>query len=179
MTVATTLRRVDEYSESERQHLAELRTAVYPPDEAAKWPGSAREWARPEWGVLVTDSKLGLTSYTGIVIREASHDGVGVHIGGIGGVATHPDSRRRGFAAAGIGRAVDFLLEQGVLFALLVCDQALIPYYRSLGWRVFAGTVLDEQRGVTEVFTFNEVMVLDMNGPAPESGTIDLRGPPW
>lgn len=79
----------------------------------------------------------------------------------------------------GLGRALDFLLERGADFALLVCREQLVPYYAGLGWQKYAGEVVVTQFGEPERFTVNEVMVGDLNSPAPTTGVIDLQGPPW
>lgn len=78
-----------------------------------------------------------------------------------------------------MGRALDFLLGEEASFALLVCRDDLVGYYSRLGWQLFAGTTLDTQFGDTEVFTFNNVMVGNVAGRAPRSGTLDLQGPAW
>ena len=121
-----------------------------------------------------------MVSHIGVIVREASLDGAGVRIGGIGGVMTHPEARRLRHAAAGIGRAMSFLRdEQQCAFGLLVCDDGLVPYYEGLRWRVFDGELLTLQKGETVPFTFNRVMVMDLGETAPMGGTIDLLGPPW
>lgn len=157
--------------------LADMKRAVYP-EPSESYPETAREWSPAQWGVFVRD--LGeLVSYTGVVMREVLVDGSPVPGGGIGGVATHPDRRGRGYAPLGMGRALDFMATRGVQFALLVCREPLVAYYESLGWRRFEGETLVEQHGQQEVFVFNVVMVGDVTGKAPSTGTIDLLGPPW
>jgi|SRR5712671_3653196 len=65
-------------------------------------------WAAVEWSVLVwSDGQL--VSHVGIVTRDVKVNGLAVHIGGIGGVMTHPDSRRRGFANAEMQKATRHL----------------------------------------------------------------------
>jgi hypothetical protein len=60
-----------------------------------------------------------------------------------------------------------------------VCRPGLVGYYAGLGWRHCEGRLDTTQHGVPEVFTFNEVMVGDLNGAAPLKGEIDLAGPAW
>jgi GNAT superfamily N-acetyltransferase len=93
---------------------------------------------------------------------------------------THPAARGRGYAAQGIRRAVEFFREQGdVAIAILVCEPGLLEYYGRLGWRAFDGRLLVRQHGESANFTFNRVMVHDVDAASPTSGTIDLMGPPW
>ncbi len=174
MTATAELRATAEQTVEETEELVAMKAVVYP----GPAPSVEREWAPREWGVFVrSDDEL--VSYTGVLLTEASHDGSPVHIGGIGGVATHPGHRGKGFAALGMARALDFLLGLNAAFALLVCRDELIPYYEKLGWRLFRGYLLVTQHGRPEVFTFNNVMVGDLAATAPTTGTIDLHGPPW
>lgn len=179
MTVSTILKATSEFTESETLGLQVMKSAVYPGDTPEIEANRAREWERPQWGVMVTDQTGDLVSYTGMVIRDATLDGESILIGGIGGVATHPDHRGKGYAPLGMGRALDFLLGRETAFGLLVCRDELVDYYRDLGWRLFEGKVLNTQFGELEVFTFNNVMVGDLNSSAPTTGTIDLQGPAW
>ena len=120
-----------------------------------------------------------LVSYVGAIERDCLHDSKQVRIGGIGGVMTHPDARRKGMAALGIAQAIDFFGERGLQFGLLVCDPSLLGYYTRLGWREFGGTLLTKQHDKTVEFTFNRVMVVDIAEQAPPDGVIDLLGRPW
>jgi hypothetical protein len=174
-----TLHPIADLCDGERADLAALSRAVYPPEVAANWPGRHLEWAAPEFGVFVrADGEL--VAYVGIVLRSAFHDGRPVRVGGIGGVKTHPAVRRRGFAAAGLRRAVEFFREQpDIGFGVLVCSPDLLGYYGRLGWEEFTGRLLVAQRGVPAEFTFNRVMVCPVREAAPATGTIDLAGTPW
>ena len=155
--------------------------AVYPPSEKADWPGRRLDWAEAEWDVFVVDDVLGLVSYTGVVLRDADHDGTPVRVGGIGGLKTHPEARGRGHAASGLDRTMGFFRIQDpeIEFGLLVCDDSLLDYYQQFGWRVFTGDLMTMQQGKSLRFDFNRVMVVDIAGVAPLKGTIDLKGPPW
>jgi len=177
VSVTSELKPVADFSSEERTAVRELKAAVYP-DRPEGYPGRDRQWDAPRWGVLVTAGDI-LVSYTGVVERAAAVDGRPTTIGGVGGVATHPSHRGRGYAPLGIGRALDFLLRRDVAFALLVCRDELVDYYSDLGWSLFPGTVYNTQFGEREVFIFNRVMVGDLTASAPTSGTIDLRGPAW
>lgn len=131
--------------------------------------------------MFVIDHELGLVSYTGVVLRNAEHDGKPIYLGGIGGVKTHPAARGRGYAAAGLAHATDFFQTKRppVDFALLVCNDSLLAYYLRLGWLEFQGDLLTKQRGDAKLFKFNSVMVRDVSATAPTTGRIDLLGPPW
>jgi len=161
--------------------LRELSEAVFPPEVDAAWPGRRIDWARAEWWVRIwTPTCQTLSSCARLVLRDATHDAHPVVVGGIGGLKTHPDWRRRGLAALAVRRSVEFFHAQpAVAFALLTCEPALVPYYSRLGWRKFDGTLLVTQHSVPWEFTFDRVMVRDIRFPGPTAGTIDLQGPPW
>jgi predicted N-acetyltransferase YhbS len=113
-------------------------------------------------------------------VRAGTLDGEPVTIGGIGSVKTHPRAEGRGYASAGMRRAVEALNDQHrVVFSLLVCREHLLPFYGRLGWSAFPGELLVQQPAGRMVFTVNEKMVLPGGRPAPRAGVIDLNGPPW
>lgn len=179
MSVTTTLKAVSDFTEIESRALQVMKSAVYPEVTPEIEANRAREWERPHWGVMVIDEMGDLVSYTGIVLREGTFEGDGILIGGIGGVATHPDHRGKGYAPLGMGVALDFLLGCEAAIGLFVCRNELVDYYTALGWRLFEGTVVSSQHGEPERFTFNNVMVGDLASSAPARGTIDLCGPAW
>ncbi|NOS99289.1 MAG: GNAT family N-acetyltransferase [Phycisphaerales bacterium] len=171
---------VADLNAGERDAVDVLSRAVYPPAEWADWPGRKLEWEKPPRCVRVWGGDGELASYIGVVLRQATHDGRAVPIGGIGGVKTHPAARGRGYAALGVQRAIEFFQEQAdVMFALLVCEPDLIPYYARLGWREFGGTLLVRQYGAIVEFTFDRTMTLRVRRDGPIDGVIDLCGPPW
>jgi aminoglycoside 2'-N-acetyltransferase I len=176
---AVTLDRVADLADADRDALRDLTQIVYPPELWSDWPGHSIEWGAAGWCVRVHDEGR-LASHVGIHLRHATLDGKPVFVGGVGGVKTHPDFRRRGHAALGLRRAAEFFHEQpDVAFAVLVCEPDLLGYYSSLGWKEFGGTLLVRQRGTQGEFTFLKVMTLGVRSEAPAGGTIDLCGPPW
>lgn len=178
--LSVTLQRLDDVVGADREELRALSRTVYPPSEAAAWPGRHLEWASPEWCVCVWAADGTLACFVGIVLRQATCDGRPVRVGGIGGVMTHPAQRRRGLAGVGIRRATAFFHAQGdVAFGLLVCATHLLGYYASLGWQEFAGELHIRQHGQPAVFDFNHVMTIGVELPAPVAGQVDLLGPPW
>lgn len=175
-----TIKPLSEWGEEELADLGAVTRAVYPARDYVDWPGRLIEWARPEWGIQVRDEGGDLVAYAGLVIRDGSHDRRPARIGGVGGVKTHPNHRRRGYAGEAMQSAHRFFSEAaGVDFGLLVCEESLIPYYERLGWQLFDGELLTQQPAGKVRFTFNRVMVIPITGTAPKAGVIDLNGPPW
>lgn len=166
-------------TDEERDALAAMQAAVYPPEVVATLPGRHVQWASPERHILVRDDAGRLVSHVGLLLRDGTHDARPVRIGGIGGVATAPEARGKGHAGAAIAAAGAFFADEGVDFALLVCTPALAGFYGRFGWRTFGGLLRVEQHGQPILFTAHEPMTLPVRGPAPASGAIDLRGLPW
>jgi predicted N-acetyltransferase YhbS len=178
--VAVTLDRVADLSDADRERVRLLSLAVYPPEQLADWPGRSVEWSTPEWCARVRDKEGILVSYVGVYVREAEFDGRPVRVAGIGNVKTHPGARRRGLAALGIRRAIEFFHEQpGIAFALLVCEGRLLGYYARLGWREFGGQLLVRQLGAVAEYTLSRAMTHGVESEGPAAGVIDLCGPPW
>jgi aminoglycoside 2'-N-acetyltransferase I len=174
------LRRVTDLTANEQTALRTLSLAVYPSEVAAAWPGRVIEWASHQWCVIGWDADGAALCYVGAVLHEARWNDLTVKIGGIGGVKTHPASRRCGLATTAIQRALDFFREQGdVDFGLPVCEPGLVPFYERLGWRKFPGELFVTQRQATIPFTFNLVMTTPIRLQEPLTGAIDLLGPPW
>ena len=179
MSGSAIVRGMTSWDDASLDERAELSRAVYPPEEAAAWPGRHIEWSTPEWGVAVRDDGGRLVSFAALYLRDSSHDGAAIVIGGVGAVMTHPDHRGQGYAQLAMSAAVGFFAAQRADFGLLVCEKQLIPYYERLGWVVFEGELVTLQRGEPEVFSFNRVMMIEVAGAAPRHGVIDLNGRPW
>jgi predicted GNAT family N-acyltransferase len=171
---------INQLSPDEQSALDALRMAAYPPDTSALWPGRNREWAGPTYRALVWNRDGRLAAHAGLVLRDALANGQPVHVGGIGGVVTHPDMRRQGMAAAAMNGAVEYFRQLGdVDFVLLVCESQLLAYYASLGWQQFTGRLIVRQWGEPEDFTFNWVMTYPLRSSVASEDVIDLLGPPW
>jgi GNAT superfamily N-acetyltransferase len=157
-----------------------LAVAVYPPEVAAAWPGRTIEWAAHQWAGVGWDAEGAARCYVGVVLRDARWNDRAVRVGGVGGVKTHPEFRRRGLAGAAVRRALDLFHAQGdVDFGLLVCEPGLVRFYERLGWRPFPGDLFVTQRQATVPFTLNQAMTAPVRVQDPITGVIDLMGPPW
>ena len=156
-----------------------LLLSVWPPDLDPPPP-----WAHivitqyPTSRVMVRSESGELLCHVGLQIRTALWEGRSVRIGGIGGVATHAEHRRNGYASRAIDMALQELSKPGFDFALLFAEPHNFNFYERRGWHKFAGDVFIEQpqgRIKHEVVT---PFVYD-NAIAPRTGTIDLLGTPW
>jgi predicted acetyltransferase len=115
-----------------------------------------------------------------IVERIGTVNGQPVKLGGIGGVTTLPEWRRRGLASIALQRAATFMREElHVEFGLLGCEREMAPFYGRLGWEIAdAPLVFDQPSGKT-TFADAVTMVLPCAGKEFPRGTIDLCGLPW
>jgi len=96
---------------------------VWPAEAVRELPWGHIKWADAELRVMIEAPDDGLACHVGIYFRNVSWNGRNVHIGGIGGVATRPDCRRRGYASLGLNAAVQTMRDHDAAqFALLFCE---------------------------------------------------------
>ena len=79
---------------------------MWPPAEMDKLAWGHVKWADADLRVLIETDDGALACHAGIFFRTATWNGQKVHIGGIGGVATRADCRRRGYASIALEAAV-------------------------------------------------------------------------
>ena len=102
-----------------------------------------------------------------------------MHIGGIGGVMTHADHRRRGYASVAVDAATRTMRDrEDVQFVLLFCEPHNVAFYQSRGWHPFAGEIHAEQPKGRIRFDAMAPFVFDFRR-VPRQGVIDLCGLPW
>ena len=167
-------------SDENAEALEALHAAVYPPQPRAQTEWSKQEWALPQWHILLRDEDDQFISHVGAVTRYCLCDRVEILLGGIGGVMTHPSQRGKGYAGAGLRRALDFLWhDMQVDMSLLFCAPRMRSYYRRFGFSSFAGDTLVRQGGAKTICPRNEVMVMPAMKPLPQCALLDLRGLPW
>ena len=116
--------------------------------------------------------------------RRMLVDGQPTHVGGIRGVLTHPDYRRRGFARVAMQRGQQTIWHDlRPHLALLLSSEMAVPLYQGLGWQVFTGPVLCQQpAGVIDWTTLmprDPPMLQLPPGIQRELATIDMCGLPW
>src|SRR6185437_16761743 len=89
-----------------------LFNAVWPPDVVAKLPWAGIVFAHAELRVLVQDESEDVLCHVGIYRREITWNGRKLRAGGIGGVLTREDRRRRGFATLALDGAIRTLKDE-------------------------------------------------------------------
>jgi len=156
-----------------------LFNAVWPPDVVQKLPWAGVVFAHADLRVLVQAEPEGVVCHVGVYRREVTWNGRKFRAGGIGGVATRKDCRRKGYASIALNAAVQTLKDEGATdFALLFCEPHNAPFYVGRGWKPFEGEIFCEQPQGRVRFDAIAPYVCDLRR-APRQGTIDLCGLPW
>ncbi len=120
-----------------------------------------------------------VVSRVGILKRVVSAGDEVVVVGGISGVATLPEYRRRGYASALMRNAQEFMREElPTDFGLLICNTRRRQLYERLGWKVVPGPTTYAQPGGSETLS-GLTMVLEYGRARWPAGPIDLCGYPW
>jgi predicted acetyltransferase len=157
--------------------VAALDAEVYTPEVMAGVIWRDVVWARADKRVIGSIEDV-VVCHVGIFLRNAMLNGRPVKIGGIGGVMTANQARRRGYAGAALRGAVNFFESQDVDFGLLFCESHNERFYERLGWHKFGGNVFAEQPAGPLCFDLMAPMLLPSHIWPPE-GVIDLCGLPW
>ena len=156
-----------------------LLNAVWPPDVVERLARAGIVFAHADLRVLVQAEPEGLVCHVGIYRREVTWNGRKVRAGGIGGVATHANFRRRGYASIALNAAIQTLKDEGATdFALLFCEPHNAPFYMARGWKPFEGEIYAEQPGGRVRFDAIAPYVYGLKH-APLKGVIDLCGLAW
>lgn len=136
------------------------------------------EWSDPNWLILGRlDGRI--VSLVCVLYREVQINQQVIPVGGVGGVATHPDFQRRGLAGQLMERTATFLHDElEVPFGLLVCSDLRVHYYQKFGWQLVEDPMVFDWRGIKRVFNEN-TMILPLGSQSWPRGTVDLRGKPW
>ena len=150
-------------------------------------------YAVADWHVLAWEGDL-LVGHVDITDRIGLVGGQELRLGGIGGVLTSKEWRKRGIATAAVQQADSFLLEElAVPFGLLVCAPALVHFYHKLGWQTVDGPLICDQPasfqpGPEQVIASGPTHKVPLEGPIMvlpcrqeiwPAGLIDLCGFPW
>src|SRR5256885_1203365 len=86
----------------------------------------------------IDQREKGVLCHIGLYFREATWNGRSMHIAGIGGVATHPDHRRQGYASVALDAAIRTIRDrEDVQFVLLFCEPHNSAFYQARGWHPF------------------------------------------
>jgi len=141
---------------------------------------TVKGWSEPAW-MLITYEDDVWVNIAELHLRQITVGGQALLVGGIGGVFTLPEQRKKGYTSAMMQQAVDFLCGQGAAFNLLVCRGNRIPLYERMGWRVVTNpAVFSQPTGTTQT---QAKMFTTMIYPCTDQdwfeGEINYNGLPW
>lgn len=136
------------------------------------------QWASPDWSFLALDGDE-LVAFYNIVERTVKMSDVSVRVAGLNNLVTLPAHRGRGVASRLLRETSAHWFESlGADCGLLLCADALVPFYSRLGWeRVEARVTYSQPRG-SQIWTAN-CMWVDPFRRMAAAAEIDLCGLPW
>ncbi len=135
------------------------------------------EWAEPDW-TIVYCKKNKIASFYNIVVRKIQIDNKLVWAGGVNNVITPPEYRGHGYASMMLRDTGRFIFDELELqCGLLLCADALLPFYKRLNWYKVDCPVLFQQKSGQKVWPANTMLLC--NGEAIKPSAIDLKGLPW
>lgn len=167
------IKRAGELTEMENDQIDEAASLAY-----AGLPAPDYCWSDSEWFVLgKLEGKV--VSLFGILCRDVLVGGNTVRLAGVGGVATHPDYQKKGFAGQLLERGAIFMRDQlQVPFGLLVCSEERTAYYAKFGWQPMNAPLYFTCRG-ERLLLDSPVMILPFLDDPWQEGEVDLQGGPW
>ncbi|TPE39577.1 GNAT family N-acetyltransferase [Pontibacter mangrovi] len=139
-----------------------------------------REWARPDWVLLAYEGDA-IATFCHVVLREVSIDGQTYKVAGINNVITPKAYRGKGYASQVLRQAAPFIFSQlGCAYGLLLCADALLPFYSRLGWYSLSNCTLYYHQPTGEQLYDSNTMLLLPPGQQPiRPQHIHLNGLPW
>jgi GNAT superfamily N-acetyltransferase len=135
-------------------------------------------WATPDWAFLGFEGAE-LVAFYNLVERTVEIDGVAVRAAGLNNLIALPAHRGRGFASHLLRATQEQWFDAlGADCGLLLCADALLPFYSRLGWEKVGVRVAYAQPDGTRTWSAN-CMLLDPRRKASTARQIDLCGLPW
>lgn len=139
-----------------------------------------REWAQPDWVLAKYEGKE-LATFCNVVLRRVLMDGQLYTVAGINNVITPRAFRGRGYASQVLRETEQFIFEElECAFGLLLCADALLPFYSRLGWYKLENCSLRYHQPSGEQLYDSNVMLLSpgqQRSFRPQH--INLNGLPW
>lgn len=136
------------------------------------------KWSSSDWLVLGRLDGI-IVSQLCLLKRKILVGRVPVIVGGVGGVATHPDWQHHGLSTE-LMRAVSKFMksELKVPFGLLICAKETQPFYAQLDWKAAATEIRFEKDHKDHLLQTVEMILPLAKDDWPE-GEINLCGLPW
>lgn len=135
-------------------------------------------WAVPDWSIIRYEEEK-IAAFYNIVEREVLLDTKPYKVAGINNVITLPAFRGKGYASEILAATKGFLFsELGSDAGLLLCADALVPFYEKLDWyKVSSPVYYDQPASPDKQLWQANTMLLHPGRIDPQE--IDLNGLPW
>jgi len=136
------------------------------------------QWTPAEW---YATARIGgrLVGALEVITREVGIGAESARVGGIGGVKTKPEFRRKGVASAMLSHAADLMRNRlSVDFGMLICQRRVGHVYERASWVRVEGSTRFWQPSGTITYP-HDTMILEIGSRKWPGGEIDLRGLPW
>lgn len=135
-------------------------------------------WAQADYSVRKLEDDQ-LVCFYNIVKRTVSIDGEKQIAMGISNVITPSEHRGKRYAFELLKSTQEQMLKKiGASLGLLLCAEAMVPFYRRLGWKVVDCPVYYTQRDSITLWQA-KTMLLIPNKEIGEPREIHLNGNPW
>ena len=134
-------------------------------------------WASPDWTILYKEGDT-IISFYNIIERDILIDDKSCKVAGINNVITPPAFRGKGYSTKLLNDTTPFIFDElRATHGLLLCADAMIPFYQRLGWYTVNSQVYFDQPSGRKRWTANIMLLSPHNPVTPD--TIDLQGTPW
>jgi predicted acetyltransferase len=170
-------------SHAEKQGLGSMSSRAFGKDEKEFVEGHELKWGGSYYHFLGMVSGQ-IISHVGILPRKIRLGGKVVFTAGVGGVATHPEFQRCGFAAELLTESNRWLDRKNAptkeIFeiAMLFCEPQRVDYYSRFGYQLIHQPLyirLDHQRARFQ----DTCMIRTLHSFTWSKNIVDLRGHPW
>ncbi|HSV86972.1 MAG TPA: GNAT family N-acetyltransferase [Levilinea sp.] len=171
MTFGIIIKPVGQLTAMEKSRMSEVERICFEGEE------SGIEWSPSDWVVLgLLDGMI--VSQICVLEREVDVGGEKIRVGGVGGVATHPDYRQKGYAGKLLQASEQFFHELDLPFGVLVCGEEKRPYYASFGWVKIENRTIFQNEGQDREMD-GTMMILPLKEFTWPDGLLNLNGKPW
>ncbi|MDH5835247.1 GNAT family N-acetyltransferase [Luteimonas kalidii] len=136
-------------------------------------------WATPDWSVLGLHEGR-LAGFYNAIERTVQFDDRAVRVIGLNNLVVLPGERGCGIASRLLRETMPMWFDAwGARQGLLLCADALVPFYGTLGWQAVSSEVRYAQPGLPPQRWTARCMLLHPDRGPVAPGVIDLDGLPW
>ncbi|MBC5994659.1 GNAT family N-acetyltransferase [Pontibacter cellulosilyticus] len=139
----------------------------------------AHVWAQPDWSIIKYEEDNTATFYN-VVLREIALDGQNVKAAGINNVITPEAYRGKGYATTLLKATEGKLFDEwGCDCGVLLCADALVPFYSRLNWYKVDAILYYDQPAGKQLYDSNVMLLTPPGCSRLSPKEIDLNGLPW